>query len=88
MKAKSKSEVAQLCLTLSDPMECSLPGSSVHGIFQARVLEWVALPSPKEFLELTSKASSIRGKADKSEFINIKQLFPVNNLVKKIKIKS
>ena len=42
MKVKSESEVAQLCLTLSDLMDCSLPGSSVHGIFQARVLEWVA----------------------------------------------
>ena len=46
MKVKSESEVAQLCLTLSDLMDCSLPGSSVHGIFQARVLEWVPLPSP------------------------------------------
>ena len=43
MKVKSESEVAQLCLTLSDPMDCSLPGSSVHGIFQARVLEWDAI---------------------------------------------
>src|SRR5574337_719605 len=43
MKVKSESEVAQSCLTLSDPMDCSLPGSSVHGIFQARVLEWVAI---------------------------------------------
>ena len=42
MKVKSESEVAQSCLTLSDPMDCSLPGSSIHGIFQARVLEWVA----------------------------------------------
>ena len=42
MKVKSESEVAQLCLTLCDPMDCSLRGSSVHGIFQARVLEWVA----------------------------------------------
>ena len=39
---KSESEVAQLCSTLSDPMDCSLPGSSIHGIFQARVLEWGA----------------------------------------------
>ena len=38
-----KLKVAQLCLTLSDPMDCSLPGYSVHGIFQARVLEWVAI---------------------------------------------
>ena len=43
MKVKSESEVAQLCLTLCDPMDCSLPGSSIHGIFQARVLEWVAI---------------------------------------------
>ena len=42
MKVKSESEVAQLCPTLSDPMDCSLPGSSVLGIFQARVLEWGA----------------------------------------------
>ena len=43
MKVKGESEVAQSCLTLSDPMDCSLPGSSVHGIFQARVLEWGAI---------------------------------------------
>ena len=41
MKVKSESEVAKLCPTLSDPMDCSLPGSSIHGIFQARVLEWL-----------------------------------------------
>ena len=43
MKVKSESEVAQSCLTLCDPMDCSLPGSSIHGIFQARVLEWGAI---------------------------------------------
>ena len=43
MKVKSESEVAQSCLTHSDPTDCSLPGSSAHGIFQARVLEWVAI---------------------------------------------
>ena len=43
MKVKSESEVIQLCPTLSDPMDCSLPGSSVHEIFQARVLEWGAI---------------------------------------------
>ena len=43
MKVESESEVAQSCLTLSDPTDCSLPGSSVHGIFQARVLEWGAI---------------------------------------------
>ena len=43
MKVKSESEVTQLCPTVSDPVDCSLPGSSVHGIFQARVLEWGAI---------------------------------------------
>ena len=43
MKVKSESEVAQSSPTLSDPMDCSLPGSSVHRIFQARVLEWGAM---------------------------------------------
>ena len=46
MKVKSESEVAQSCPTLSDPMDCSLPGSSVHGSFQARVLERGAIDSP------------------------------------------
>ena len=43
LPSESESEVAQSCPTLCDPMDCSLPGSSVHGIFQARVLEWVAI---------------------------------------------
>ena len=42
MKVESESEVAQSCLTLSDPMDCSLPASSIHGIFRATVLEWGA----------------------------------------------
>ena len=50
MKVKSESEVAQSCLTLSDPMDCSPPGSSVHGIFQARVLEWGAIAGDARFL--------------------------------------
>ena len=48
MKVKSEREGAQLCLTLSDTMDCSLPGSSVHGIFQARVLEWGAIAFSKK----------------------------------------
>ena len=60
MKVKSESEVTQSCPTLHDPMDCSPPGSSVHGIFQARVLEWVAIAfsanagwcSSKEFVSL------------------------------------
>ena len=53
MKVKSESEVAQSCPTLSDPMDCSLPGSCVHGIFQARVLEWGAIAFSDECLWLT-----------------------------------
>ena len=45
MKVKNQSEVAQSCPTLSDPMDCSLPGSSIHGILQARVLEWSPITS-------------------------------------------
>ena len=44
MKVKSDSEVAQSCLTLSNPRDCSPPGSSIHGILQSRILEWVAIP--------------------------------------------
>ena len=51
MKVKSESEVAQSCPTPSDPMDCSLPGSSVHGIFQAGVLEWVAIAVSKILLD-------------------------------------
>ena len=53
MKVKSESEVTQLCPTLSDPMDCSPPGSSVHGIFQARVLEWGAVAFSIERLYYT-----------------------------------
>ena len=58
------SEVAQSCPTLRDPMDCSLPGSSVHGIFQARVLEWGAIALSKEYsnyhtIALISHASKI-----------------------------
>ena len=48
MKVKSESEVAQWCLTPRDPTDCSLPGFSIHGIFQARVLEWGAIAFPKD----------------------------------------
>ena len=55
MKVKRESEVAQSCLTLSDPTDCSPPGSPVPGIFQARVLEWGALA----FSELTAKTQQM-----------------------------
>ena len=54
LKVRSESEVAQSCPTLRDPMDCSLPGSSIHGIFQARVLEWgaIAFSNPQYLLPL------------------------------------
>jgi len=55
MKVKGESEVAQLCPTLSNPMDCSLPGSSVHGIFQARVLEWVSSDFSERLAEWIQK---------------------------------
>ena len=49
MKVKSESEVTQSCPTVSDPMDCSLPGSSVHGILQAGILEWVTISSSRRY---------------------------------------
>ena len=65
MKGKSESEVAQLCPTLHDPMVCSLPGSSIHGIFQARVLEWGAIAfSTKLFYTLPNIRQEDNSKAE------------------------
>ena len=58
MKVKSESEVAQLCSTLCDPMDCSLPGSSIHGIFQARIPEWAAIAFSTHKLTLQNRAGS------------------------------
>ena len=57
MKVKSESEVAQSCLTPSDPMDCSLPGSSIYGIFQATVLEWVASAFSIKMVHIKNKKS-------------------------------
>ena len=59
MKMKSESEVAQSCPTLRDPVDCSLPGSSVHGIFQARVLEWGAIAFSHPQLTSSSEISLV-----------------------------
>ena len=59
MKVESESEVAQLCPTLSDPMDCSPPGSSIHGIFQARVLEWGASAFSRVGLQTLAKKKRI-----------------------------
>ena len=61
MKVKSASEVAESCLTPSDPMDCSPPGSSVHGIFQARVLEWGAIAFSVLLLFLKSTQMVLEG---------------------------
>ena len=54
-ESESESEVAQLCLTLRDPVDCSPPGSSIHGIFQARVLEWGAIAFSTVHAHMISK---------------------------------
>ena len=67
MKVKSESEVAQSCPTLCDPMDCSLPGSSAHGIFQARVLEWGAIA----FSDRYGLANREFGRATQKELVEI-----------------
>jgi len=62
MKVKSESEVAQSCPTLSDAMDCNPPGSAVHGIFQARVLEWGAMRSRKTSLSAQAQEGFLRVK--------------------------
>ena len=64
MKVKSENEVAQLCPTPSDTMDCSPPGSSVHGIFQARVLEWGAIAFSEIQHNLTQIAALLSCQAD------------------------
>ena len=62
MKMKSEKEVAQSCPTLSDPMDYSLPGASIHGILQARVLEWVAITfSVKDKQDVLKESWAARG---------------------------
>ena len=59
MKVKTESEVAQSCPTLSDPMDCSLPGSSIHGIFQARILQWGTIAFSGTFLSSVQFSRSV-----------------------------
>ena len=67
MKVKIEREVVQSCLTLSDPMDCSLPGSSAHGIFQARALEWGTIAFSEMWLgEKTNKQTGIECCVNKS----------------------
>ena len=68
MKVKSESEVAQSCPTVSDPMDCSPPGSSIHGIFQARVLEWGAIAFS---VDHTVKGFGVVNKAEIDSFVDM-----------------
>ena len=83
MKVKSESEVAQSCPTLSDPMDCRPPGSSAHGIFQARVLEWVAIAFSANMLLEKSKEIAPEGMKRLSQSGNNAPLVDV--LVVKVK---
>ena len=66
MKVKSESEVAQLCPTPSNPMDCSLPGSSVHGILQVRILEWGAIAvSDEVMIRGQTKGTKLKKKSEK-----------------------
>ena len=67
MKVKSESEVTQLCPTLSDSMDCSLPGSPVHGIPQARVLEWGAVALSEWLLSKSLQTVNAGEGAEKTE---------------------
>ena len=73
MKVKSETEVAQSCLTLSDPMDCSLPGFSIHGVFQARVLEWGATA----FSEIISRRAET-----KIQDLNLSAVFLLRQLAR------
>ena len=76
MKVKSESEVAQSCPTLSDPMDCSLPGSSIHGIFQAGVLEWGAVAFSGKIVQyLTSHLNTIIESLISLGFSSVTQLY-------------
>ena len=69
MKVKSENEVAKLCPTLSDPMDCSPPGSSIHGIFQPRVLEWGAIRAcrPKDAKRRVPQRAEVGGEGGQGE---------------------
>ena len=73
MKVKRESEVSQSCPALGDPMDCSLPGSSIHGIFQARVLEWGAIAFSNPFL------LGIKFQTNQKTWIKKKFLKPFSN---------
>ena len=84
-KKKERKLVAQLCLTLCDPMDCSLPSSSVHGVLQARVLEWVAISfsrgSSRPRLEADALTSEPPGKVGMKKCCRLVDIFCNYNLI-------
>ena len=78
MKVKSESEVAQLCPTLSDPMDCSLPGSCIHEIFQAGVLEWGAIAFSENLLDYMKMLSGV----SKTSLLGTLNIFGIVSLLK------
>ena len=85
---KSENEVAQSCLTLSDPMDCSLPGSSVHGIFQARVLEWgaIAFSTPNIHKSLKLRSPWIARRSEQSILKETSPEYSLEGLMLKLKV--
>ena len=81
MKVKSESEVTQSCPTLGDPMDCSPPGSSVHGIFQARVLEWGAIAFSDCFTGLQSLCFGFDSGRAAASFFAFGAIFMKNSLL-------
>ena len=73
MKVKSEREVAQSCPTRSNPMDCSLPGSSIHGIFQARVLEWGAIAFSEEHLQDSAKGCKVKSAKGKGTRVGVQR---------------
>ena len=90
MKVKSESEVAQSCLTPRDPMDCSPPGSSVHGIFQARVLEWAEHQGIDAFeLWCWRRLLRVPWTARRSNKFTLKEIspeYPLEGLMLKLKL--
>ena len=82
MKVKSESEATESCPTLSDPMDCSLPGSSIHGIFQARVLEWDVIA----FSNLTTVSTNKKGIIKKHDARRLAQLGRMNTFLDRYKV--
>ena len=84
MKVKSESEVAQSCLTPSDPMDCSPPGSSIHGIFQARVLEWgaIAFSMERTTSDICMHAKSLQSWSTLCGLQSARLLYPRDSPVK------